>query len=129
MHNFIFKNCLSFSLSYILSFVGLSIVQTFWQCFPFLQNLILFVWYSIENIKDVREVFWICDWWNELKWRYQIIREFVFLFCYCCFWRKYLMKAEICELWNVDGGEKWTQKCARKNCWRMVAWRTWCMGM
>ena len=34
-------NCFSFPLSYILYFLGLSVVQTFWQCFPFLQKVFL----------------------------------------------------------------------------------------
>ena len=34
------SNCFSFPLSY-LSFLGLSVVQTFRQCFPFLQNVFL----------------------------------------------------------------------------------------
>jgi len=34
-------NCFSSPLSHILSFVGLSAVQTFWQCFPFLQKSFL----------------------------------------------------------------------------------------
>ena len=32
-------NCFSFLLSHILSFLGLSVVRTFWQCFSFLQKV------------------------------------------------------------------------------------------
>jgi len=35
-------NCFSFPLSCSLSFLGLSVVRTFWQCFPFLQKVFLF---------------------------------------------------------------------------------------
>jgi hypothetical protein len=38
-------NCFSFPLPSTLSILGLSVVQTFWQCFPFLQNVFLFLFY------------------------------------------------------------------------------------
>jgi len=39
-------NCFSFPLSYILSSLSLSVVRTFWQCFPFLQKVSLFLFHS-----------------------------------------------------------------------------------
>jgi len=40
-------NCFSFPLSYILFFLGLSVVLASWQHFPFLQKVVLFVSWGV----------------------------------------------------------------------------------
>jgi hypothetical protein len=101
---------------------------TFLVVFSIFEKLLLFPCYSIENVKYVREIFWMLYWWNKLKCRYQLGRKWFFWICCCCSWNNSSLKLKYLSFEMLMTGKKWTQKCARKNFWKKVAWRTWCIG-